>query len=79
MKQAKAATGKNGKTYAETPDGRTRRQLDEGKEYGKFNLQHTSMVSLAVLLMVLAVVFALLDWWTERRGALPPPRLDIRY
>jgi hypothetical protein len=74
-KMAKALPG-----YKEpaTPEQRDRFKLDTGKEYGKFNLERTGWLTLAVILAVAALLGSLLDYWAERRGPqAPPPRIDI--
>lgn len=76
--QAKTAASRD-KPAPETEEQRSLRRMDEGKEYGKFNVQSTNLVWLVVLLMVLATLGAVLEWWVERRGTLPPPRLDLSY
>lgn len=61
-----------------TPEQRFKFQLDQGKEYGKFNLARTQWLTVAVILQVLALIYALIDYWAERRGpAAPPPRIDV--
>lgn len=77
MEQAarKAAEGKP----QGTEEDRAHIQMDKGKEYGKYNLQTTGLVSLTVFLLALACLGALLEGWLERRASLPPPRLDLHY
>lgn len=61
-----------------TPEQRIKFELDKGKEYGKFNLTRTSWLTIALVLQVAALLFALIDYWAERRGpAAPAPRIDI--
>jgi hypothetical protein len=61
-----------------TPEKRLKTTLDQGREYGKFNIERTGWLTLAVVLQSVAFLGALLDYWTERRGPQsPPPRIDI--
>ncbi|MBY0527677.1 MAG: hypothetical protein K2R98_30040, partial [Gemmataceae bacterium] len=53
-------------------------KLDAGREVGKFNLETTTWVHLALLLQAVALLGAALEFWLERRGpTLPPPRVDV--
>jgi hypothetical protein len=60
-----------------TEEDEQKYQMDVGREVGKYNLQTTTWLKVSVVLLALAVIGALLDYWLERRGAQPPPRIDV--
>lgn len=57
----------------------TRWQLEEGIRLGAYNLQTTWKLQLVFLLNALAVIGALLEYWLERRGPQPLPRMDLQW
>jgi hypothetical protein len=61
-----------------TDDDEMKARLDVGRAVGKYNLERTGWLTLVVILQVFALLGALLDYWTERRGPqAPPPRIDV--
>ncbi len=64
---------------ANTPEKRTKVQMDAGKEYGKFNLTRTGWISLVLFFLFVATVASLLEWWVLHRGNQPVPRFDFHY
>ncbi len=57
-------------------DGQRRKALQEGETLSAYNLQRTTWLRLTVLLLLVAVVASLLDYWLQRRGNRPLPRVD---
>jgi hypothetical protein len=74
QKRAKETTNLGDKPSEED---QTYYQMEVGREMGKFNLQTTIWLKLSVILLAIAVIGALMDYWLERRGAQPPPRIDV--
>jgi hypothetical protein len=52
-------------------------EVEQGMQLGKYTLQTTTALTLAVLLHVTAVVAAGLRFWLHRRGAKPLPRVTF--
>jgi len=62
----------------QTPEDNTHIDMEQGRELGKYNLRTTWWFTLTVLLNVLAIFGAMMDFWLERRGPQPPPRFELQ-
>jgi hypothetical protein len=68
--KAMVATAKENATTPEKTD-KQRWEIEEGVRLGCYSLRNTSWLSLVMLLLVLGLVGAGLDFWKEKRGGSP--------
>lgn len=61
----------------QTPDEKLITEYRAGQYVAEFGLYYTVWFKLVLLLMFLALVGALLDYWLEKRGSEPLPRIDL--
>ena len=77
VEKAVADIKKNAGTEAQ--EHKTRWQMEEGIRLGAYNLELTWKLYLVFLLNALAIVGSLFDFWLERRGPQPLPRMDLHW
>lgn len=54
-------------------------QMFQGREYGRFDIERTTALSLVQWALFLGMLAALAGGWVARRGEKPVPRLDLHY
>lgn len=67
------------KSSVKSDDAVRRVELQEAENFSQYNLRRTCWLGSAFFLLIVAVIGALLDYWLERRGARPWPRMDVMW
>jgi hypothetical protein len=77
--EAKAAVAKDQKDKPTTDEDKVKLAMAEDSAVKAQVLQRTTALHLVVLLQLVAVIGAALQFWLDRRGAQPVPRVEFRW